>query len=546
MNSPYLTECPVKLLAVKFDQGALPASMCLILQLTPRSDPGLLMVSRARRVKCDEGKPTCSNCDRTGRKCDGYGPRPSQQAQGLVPSNPNASLGVTLPGTSIERRHFNYFQHRTASDLAGHFNSGFWSQLVPQVSHCEPAVRHAVLALGSLHETLNNNGQEFGTRPLSISGRETSLQQYDKAVTALRARMGSEDESNILEVALICCALFNSFETLHGNHDQALLHLQNGLKMLQEWKAQRAQSTVPSDSSSTQYELVQVFSRLNVQARSLLDPELPPFHNLTGTVVSKTVPDNFRDLNDARDFLYAMYNNGFTFYQGMTEQMQSHAPAPVLKPLDLLSPLAEFGRLDSWLIQWLSAFDKLIERSTSTMTSRELKGATLLRIHYLLGFIVVHKSIQPQQCAFDTYNEHFEQIVSLSSALANSTEGPDPASARPAFSLDFGIIAPLYYTAVSCRDPHIRRRAVSVLSSPRHEGAWSAVDAARVGFLAVQVEEEGLGEVQSAKDVPESSRLSEINLTVSEGNRICLRCVFSGSVPPQEPAVKEYWLDGYV
>ena len=358
--------------------------------------------------------------------------------------------------------------------------------------------------------------------------------------------MGSEDESNILEVALICCVLFNSFETLHGNHDQALVHLQNGLKMLQEWKAKRTQTMVPPEPSSIHYELSQVFSRLNVQARSLLDPELPAFHNLTETVYSNTVPDTFADLNQARDFLYAIYNDGFSFYQNMTEQMRSRASASMPQGPESLNLLTEFGRLNSFLIQWLSAFDKVIERSTSTMTSRELRGATMLRVHYLCGFIVVQKSIQPQQCAFDTYNGHFEQIVSLCSALTNSTEGPNPASTRPAFSLEFGIIAPLYYTAVSCRDPHIRRRAVSVLSSPRHEGAWSAVDAARVGFLAIQVEEESLGEVHSARDVPESSRLSEINLTASEGDRIQLRCVFSGTVPPQEPVTKEYWLDGYV
>ncbi|KAL2807765.1 hypothetical protein BJX63DRAFT_60948 [Aspergillus granulosus] len=27
---------------------------------------------KIRRVKCDEGKPSCSRCVSTGRKCDGY------------------------------------------------------------------------------------------------------------------------------------------------------------------------------------------------------------------------------------------------------------------------------------------------------------------------------------------------------------------------------------------------------------------------------------------------------------------------------------------
>ena len=509
-------------------------------------------------MKCDEGKPACQNCTKGGRICEGYDkPAAANQARRLVPPSAESSTSansiilrgrdVTFPGTSVERRHLEYFQQRTAPDFAGHFSSEFWSRLVLQVSHSEPAVLHAVVALGSLHETLDNTGGQgviSRRSSVSVSSQETSLQQYNRAITALRGRMESQNENEILEIALICCVLFYSYETLHGNHDEALLHLQNGLKMLQEWKAKRADSTSPAEPSPIQYELSQVLSRLNVQTRWLFDPELPSLHNLTETVFSKTIPDAFADLNQARDFLFAMYNDGFSFYQNIIERLRSGNTVPISGSL---YTLAEFGGLDAYLIRWLSAFDKFIERSTSTMTSQELRGSLLLRIHYLCGFIVLHKSALPAQCAYDTYNDYFTQIISLASSLLDAPEGsPGPTGSRPPFSLDFGIILPLFYTAVNCRDPNIRRRAISLLSSPRHEGAWSAVDAARVGTIAIEAEEDGLGEIQTSRDVPESSRLCEIYVSALEGSKIRLRCVFSGNVPPQEPAVKEYWLEGYV
>ena len=501
-------------------------------------------------MKCDEGKPDCHNCTKAGRKCEGYDKVAANQARRLVPPSDNTSLDVvlrgrdvTLPGTSVERRHLDFFQQRTAPDFSGNFNSEFWSRLVLQVSHSEPAVRHAVVALGSLHESLDSGGQELTTRRASVLGHGTPLQQYDQAIAALRGRMQSQDESDILEIALICCVLFHSFETLHGDHDEALLHLQNGLKMLQEWKTKRAEASPPTGPSSVQYELSQVLSRINVQTRWLFDPELPPLHNLTETVFSKTIPERFTDLNQARDFLVAMYNDGFSYYQNMVEQVRSGASVAIS---GCWHTLAEFGGLDAYLIQWIGAFDRFIERSASTMTSQELKGTLLLRIHYICGFIVLHKTTQPGQCAYDTYNDHFEQIISLASSLLGASNSADSASNKPAFSLDFGIITPLFYTAVNCRDPSIRRRAVSLLSSPRHEGAWSAVDAARVGSIAIEAEEEGLGEIQNSRSVPETSRLCEIYANAAEGNRIRLSCVFSGSIPPQEPAVKEFWLEGCV
>lgn len=516
----------------------------------------LTTVSRTRRVKCDEQRPSCHNCTKRGRQCDGYAPPPNSHGQrrsSLAPPGANVRLDpyvrrvdINLPGTSNERRHFDYFQQRTVVDLAGYFDSAFWYQLVLQISHCEPAVRHGIIALGSLHETLDQGGHEFGLRSLSTAERESSLQQYSRSITSLRGLLAFEKGSNTLEVALICCILFYSFETLYGNHDQALLHLQNGLKILQQWKAERRQSTVSPKPGSTQYELSQVFSRLNILARSLLDPEPPSFHNITDTFCTTTIPDVFTNLTQARDILYTMYHDGFAFFQNMLEQKQSGTSTNLTSGARPYNPLAEFGRLDSYSIKWLSAFDRYIEQSATTMDSRELRGATLLRIHYLFAFINLHKSIHPEQCAFDTFNSHFGQIVSLSSTLVSSSERLDLESTRPGFSLDLGVIAPLYYTAMSCRDPDIRRRAVSLLSSPRHEGPWSAIDAAKAGSLAIQIEEEGLGEIQSSGDIPESSRLLGFSTTGSDGHRIRLRCVFSSNISPEESVVKEFWLESCV
>ena len=61
---------------------------------------------------------------------------------------------------------------------------------------------------------------------------------------------------------------------------------------------------------------------------------------------------------------------------------------------------------------------------------------------------------------------------------------------------------------INCRDPAVRRQALSLLSRlslPRQEGTWNANDASRVGQWVIDVEEEGLGAVESAEDVPNPS-----------------------------------------
>ncbi|OBT51307.1 hypothetical protein VE04_08556, partial [Pseudogymnoascus sp. 24MN13] len=138
---------------------------------------------KLRGVKCDEAKPICRRCISTGRTCDGYGIwGGGGNAYGSVSritnsSRPPSSLPLTTittttittstftPGpltstrtlppllgatTQHEHRAFEYFFYRTSRKLPGIFDSPFWSTLVFQARACDPAVLHALIALGAV------------------------------------------------------------------------------------------------------------------------------------------------------------------------------------------------------------------------------------------------------------------------------------------------------------------------------------------------------------------------------------------------------------
>lgn len=62
------------------------------------------------------------------------------------------TIGVT--GDEMELRYFQLFQSQAAPKLSGPFSSQFWTRLVLQESHSEPAIRHAVVAVGALHKNM--------------------------------------------------------------------------------------------------------------------------------------------------------------------------------------------------------------------------------------------------------------------------------------------------------------------------------------------------------------------------------------------------------
>jgi hypothetical protein len=58
------------------------------------------LTCRKRRIKCDEGHPTCNNCKKSKRECLGYDPifkqQPSPAAIQPAPSNQQPSTPATL------------------------------------------------------------------------------------------------------------------------------------------------------------------------------------------------------------------------------------------------------------------------------------------------------------------------------------------------------------------------------------------------------------------------------------------------------------------
>ena len=81
-------------------------------------------------------------------------------------------------------------------------------------------------------------------------------------------------------------------------------------------------------------------------------------------------------------------------------------------------------------------------------------------------------------------------------------------SGRGNFTLDTGIIPPVYFTVLKCRDPTLRRRALVLLKNCKHqEGAWNGPIIASMAEKIMKLEEHGLGCVYIAADVPETNRM---------------------------------------
>lgn len=115
----------------------------------------------------------------------------------------------TLDGDQ-EMRGFEYFRHKTSPQLAGFFPSAFWSTLILRATFHEPVIKHAVLALSSIHERFTS-GDKSILNPIWEKGEGgLALTQYNQAIQHLVKPQKKGPQA--VDVCLIACVLFSSFE----------------------------------------------------------------------------------------------------------------------------------------------------------------------------------------------------------------------------------------------------------------------------------------------------------------------------------------------
>ena len=476
-------------------------------------------------MKCDEGKPECLNCIEMVRKCDGFPAGEiirGRQAQNSrnAPDVLRHTLSFGPPGNSQERRYLHYFHTHAALDLAGYFDSNFWNRLVLQVSHSEPAIQHSLIALSSLHETLQAGGLGGSGNGQAEPSPLFTLQQYNKALSHLAKHLSQKEKLSI-EVTLISCILFICLELLRGSYESAIAHLQSGLNILNDWRKEGSQSTFSDISTSIpnaqhiEDDLVQLFGRLDLHATflgtTMPRPYLPSRFDTPGASPSTSRP--FSSISEARQCLDSQMNAIFRFLRA-TANYDPHFP-----PDSIARAEEQHDRLVQ-LEQWLTVFNNFVDDSSSQMDSKDLRGVITLKIHHKTVYLMLSTVLLTDETVFDLFTPDFQTIISLAASVIHLPPGATNARYRSKFTLDMGIIGPLYYTAIKCREPKLRREATSLIaSSPHREGVWDNVVVSKLAERAIAIEERGLPAVTYAGNISDAVRIRDIGLSVYPGER---------------------------
>ncbi|KAL3455311.1 hypothetical protein BJX64DRAFT_272634 [Aspergillus heterothallicus] len=457
----------------------------------PRSRNGCI-TCKLRHVKCDEAKPECVQCQRSGRKCDGYDNASQTQLRQRI-ADRHRPLDRDMLGadhrlllrqeTRTERRYVDFFYAQTSSAFSGFYDSKLWSYLIPQLGEHEPSIRHAMTAIGAIHSRIQNRRLIPEKEP-SIPSETFVIEEYNKSIQGLTKSLASANTS--LDLVLTTCCLFVCLEMLQGNQKAALDHIEGGLRIIQK---NEQFSSMNARQTELYTELRSLFMRLNLQA-SFMGRLLIPLKHSSTDIVRPGTP--FTTLSQARSHLDQLMLKALLFIRSVGIMREARDPAEQA----ILEKEQEAFRLD--FTSWRWSLDKLLQKHGDSLTPSEICASLLLKIYYYTSLFWTLSVLCRSEDAFDDFITDFESVVSHAEQIVQITSSTCPeipssdTSSRDdhVFSLEGEIIGPLYYAACKCRDPFIRRRAINVLRHySKREGMWDAKLCAAVANLVCEVEE---------------------------------------------------------
>lgn len=424
-------------------------------------------------------------CNKTGRKCDGY-TRPSN------PSSPQRAPPTALPAlpnfdNSRQRQCFAFFVSCTSNAANLYFGANFWARRVLQLSLSEPSIRYALCSLSALHQMSTVPALPFVDARATELGNY-ALQQYSHAVRCTQTLLAesSDRSADKLIKGLVACVLFVCYENFIGNYEISHMHLQNGLHIINKELLKRP-SAIPKD-------IIQVFKRMDLQAISFGNSKAPyPEHLCNDPIELLTdVPISFNSIEDAIDVVLHIF-------RWMFRNMGSSESSPI--------PPEHFETALKVMEEWTSKTEHF---SMIPMQEGELRRpVALLRMYQIIMDTTLATGVYGQESLNNEHLHKYEELIALGEKLVLDVKASSPTpSSNQFFCFDTGVIFPLFWVAIKCRDPRARRRAVHLLGSMHHqEGVWKSISAAKVAQFVIAIEEEGLPAEFSQYQIPETARV---------------------------------------
>ncbi|KAF2159346.1 hypothetical protein M409DRAFT_60928 [Zasmidium cellare ATCC 36951] len=519
---------------------------------------------RSRRIKCDETKPSCKKCLTGDRTCEWFesasptppksSPESSDQSERRVllparsavyvpdPSSADvqpSSLGLGLD--AWERSALGFFINRTARDLGYSFPTIEWISRTLQLSHEEPALRYAMVALGSMHQARRAYTHTSMSPVIEPGHLKNALGGYGKAMTHLRRRIEDSSVGNRIQTTsmiLLSCLLFFCFEQLQGEQATACLHMQKGQRIIKEMLSSPHSTQIEPFLKAT-YGLFSGFEDLDFTL--FQGQTLDPTDRRGVAEIAASMPAYFYNFEQAKICLKGLEQARGRFVSELmnlandalkTLEAVPTDPAVVLCLQHCVSRVVELGDrrdlvkdlddLQHGYDAWLSAF-----ANAGTGLRGTPHSWAVIRMQCLISRFSARIMREPAEKVCDLYEDDFVEVLNLAEQCLLVYPSTDDffaslsgmlSSSGYGLALSTDLLPHIALCGFKSRRTSTRERAIDILTvANKHDGVYQSAILARFVRRPAQCEQGRAMELGyypgpngfDASQIPEEARVAD-------------------------------------
>lgn len=404
---------------------------------------------------------------------------------------------------------------------------GFWDCFLLQAAHSEPAIFHAVAAIGALYrkwESTSDSGNAGASLQKATAELELNPKgHHDDDDDDYDVYPGSPDASNQAEVLtgranacynravslardikspsamLILSLALAVTSRISGQWMHSSVHMRAGYNLISQL-TEEGGGSLQTDATARAAEILLkltlewiVFS----ESKQVYPLVADPGANICAESFTMTAPHNKnKTIFNAHSAIMALIDitRRLLIRSAAMDVQEAHTDESV-------DPARSDSDYDSWA--WGSAVKDLhdweggVLRALEATSVQDRRGLDLLALKYLhtnARLLVNSGSLFPDysELGWDRCLGLFERILALSTLIVRQ-EAASNLPSLPVTSLDEPAInASLWLTAVRCRHPLLRRWALAMMrSAGKLDGAWMSSSAGAAAEKIIQVEEAG-------------------------------------------------------
>ncbi|OAL31747.1 hypothetical protein AYO20_08140 [Fonsecaea nubica] len=443
-------------------------------------------------------------------KCDGYGQNVGSHASRAAAGATSFGNLRRLVSTTAhnhaepeELRSFEFFMEKVVPSCTRMVDEAFWHQIIPQLSRSDPVIWYAVNSLACLirHPQFSPTWTLPGRKilqPAVTDEHRRALRWYNQSIAKLQERISNENVlSTTTTITFVSCILYICIECVQDDHVEAAALYRRAVAMIGPVSDHHQRG----HSSTTRREVTLEETVRALLRHMAISQGLPVKRSAAtaagagagaggGPVVAVDGPERhyqFSTLQDARDELYVLMSEAHEFIVHVGEIKISVSKKGWKPSPDLMSWQSS---IEANLSKWLSALRHFVGSNPDTVSRPDdIERFALLNVGFSHYYIWVATSLSMDETVFDHFITPFQAMIEHArhaAATRNSGGG------RPVFVFETRFLPSLFFIACKCRDPVVRRQAVSLLESgPLIENTFKAEPMAKVAKRCIGIEEAG-------------------------------------------------------